>query len=270
VLRDCSLRWKVFSKIWGVAFPNDLRSDLAGFSAIFLLGRAGEPVRALLLARKEKLPVQGCLGFTSWSAYSIGKRGCDCGDWVAALQVKCAIGWGREQVGSRSPNGGLFFSVGVAGLSVFSFTFGCTARSSGTQAARMAEGSRMARQRRRDAAWVCARSTDDTERERFSVVDRLLVAHWFLVLLVYLWSRIVLWSTRQDQYGDAMLVMALRWWVGVQLRAWRGSQVASFLAYTHFWSRSEPAAAASIVLWLITFAACSLAGVPLLVHEGFS
>jgi len=24
------------------------------------------------------------------------------------------------------------------------------------------------------------------------------------------------------------------------------------------------------VLWLITFAACSLAGVPLLIHEGFS
>jgi len=28
--------------------------------------------------------------------------------------------------------------------------------------------------------------------------------------------------------------------------------------------------AASIVLWLITFAACSLAGVPLLIHEGLS
>jgi hypothetical protein len=50
-----------------------------------------------------------------------------------------------------------------------------------------------------------------------------------------------------------------------------GSQVASFLAYTAiFGVESEPAAAASIVMWLITFAACSLLGVPLLIHHGFS
>ena len=47
--------------------------------------------------------------------------------------------------------------------------------------------------------------------------------------------------------------------------------MASFLAYTTvFGVEKEAAAAASIVMWLITFAACSLAGVPLLVHEGFS
>jgi len=50
-----------------------------------------------------------------------------------------------------------------------------------------------------------------------------------------------------------------------------GSQVACFLAYTTiFGVEKEPAAAAAIVLWLITFAMCSLAGVPLLIHEGFS
>ena len=73
--------------------------------------------------------------------------------------------------------------------------------------------------------------------------------------------------------GDAMLEMAYTL-VGsaVQLPGvGGGSQVASFLAYTAiFGVESEPAAAASVVLWLITFAACSLAGVPLLIHEGFS
>jgi glycosyltransferase 2 family protein len=50
-----------------------------------------------------------------------------------------------------------------------------------------------------------------------------------------------------------------------------GSQVACFLAYTAvFGVEKEAAAAASIVVWLITFAACSLAGVPLLIHEGLS
>jgi len=44
-----------------------------------------------------------------------------------------------------------------------------------------------------------------------------------------------------------------------------------FPAYTAvFGVETEAAAAASIVMWLITFAACSLAGVPLLIHEGFS
>jgi len=56
-----------------------------------------------------------------------------------------------------------------------------------------------------------------------------------------------------------MLVMLSRWWDRrCNCGRGRGSQVASFLAYTAiFGVESEPAAAASIVLWLVTFAACS-------------
>jgi len=99
------------------------------------------------------------------------------------------------------------------------------------------------------------------------------MAHWFLVLLVYLWCRTVRGTLGTISLGDAMLVMAFTL-VGsaVQLPGvGGGSQVASFLAYTTiFGVEKEPAAAASIVMWLITFAASSLAGVPLLIHEGFS
>ena len=50
-----------------------------------------------------------------------------------------------------------------------------------------------------------------------------------------------------------------------------GAQVASFIALTTiFGVEQEPAAAIAIVLWLITFAASTLAGVPLLIHEGLS
>jgi hypothetical protein len=99
-------------------------------------------------------------------------------------------------------------------------------------------------------------------------------AHWFLVLLVYLWvSHSFGGALSRINLGDAMLVMAFTL-VGsaVQLPGvGGGSQVASFLAYTAiFGVESEPAAAASIVLWLITFAGCSLVGVPRLIHEGFS
>src|SRR6267378_5959972 len=58
-----SLRWKVFQRNLGPSrFVPIYAMTLAGFAAIFLLGRAGEPVRPLLLARKEKLPVSGMFG----------------------------------------------------------------------------------------------------------------------------------------------------------------------------------------------------------------
>jgi uncharacterized membrane protein YbhN (UPF0104 family) len=58
-----SLRWKVFQQNLGPShFATIYGLTLAGFSAIFLLGRAGEPVRPLLLARKEKLPISGMFG----------------------------------------------------------------------------------------------------------------------------------------------------------------------------------------------------------------
>jgi len=50
-----------------------------------------------------------------------------------------------------------------------------------------------------------------------------------------------------------------------------GSQAGSIIAYTAiFGVEREPAVAAAIVLWLISFAMCSLVGVPLLIHEGWS
>jgi hypothetical protein len=73
--------------------------------------------------------------------------------------------------------------------------------------------------------------------------------------------------------GDALLIMAFTM-VGsaVQLPGvGGGSQLACFLAYTTiFGVEKEPAAAAAILVWLITFAGVSVAGVPLLIHEGMS
>src|SRR5713226_8255293 len=58
-----SLRWKVFQRNLGPSrFGPIYAMTLAGFAAIFLLGRAGEPVRPLLLARKEKLPIADLFG----------------------------------------------------------------------------------------------------------------------------------------------------------------------------------------------------------------
>src|SRR5258707_10076243 len=58
-----SLRWEIFQKNLGHAkFWEIYPATLAGFSAVFLLGRAGEPIRPLLLAKRAKLPLADIFG----------------------------------------------------------------------------------------------------------------------------------------------------------------------------------------------------------------
>src|SRR5215469_4935291 len=58
-----ALRWQLFqgnlgsSRFWII-----YKMTLAGFAAIFILGRPGEPVRPLLLSRKEQLPIADMFG----------------------------------------------------------------------------------------------------------------------------------------------------------------------------------------------------------------
>jgi ABC-type branched-subunit amino acid transport system permease subunit len=98
--------------------------------------------------------------------------------------------------------------------------------------------------------------------------------HWFLVLLIYFWvSRSFAGRLGAVTLSEATLVMAFAL-VGslIQLPAIGGGpQVAAFFAYhTILGVEREPATAAAIVLYLVTFAACSLVGAPLLAHEGLS
>src|SRR5712671_5107183 len=116
-----SLRWKVFQQNLGPShFGTIYAMTLAGFAAVFLLGRAGEPVRPLLLARKEKLPVSGMFG-----VYVL-ERLFD----LASAAVIAAIGLllfksnadssgaaSRLEVAARTT--GLFFSAGVVGAIAF-------------------------------------------------------------------------------------------------------------------------------------------------------
>jgi hypothetical protein len=98
--------------------------------------------------------------------------------------------------------------------------------------------------------------------------------HWLLIALTYVWiSHSLDGKLATINLGDALLVLAFTM-VGSALQlpgVGGGSQLASFLAYTTiFGVEKEPAAAAAILIWLITFAGCSLAGIPLLIHEGMS
>jgi uncharacterized membrane protein YbhN (UPF0104 family) len=98
--------------------------------------------------------------------------------------------------------------------------------------------------------------------------------HWFLVLFCY-FLIIKSFSGRLGTltFADAMMVLVFTL-VGsaVQLPGvGGGSQALSIVAFTHLYGVGQEAAvAAAMVLWLITFASCSLVGVPLLLKEGLS
>jgi uncharacterized membrane protein YbhN (UPF0104 family) len=98
--------------------------------------------------------------------------------------------------------------------------------------------------------------------------------HWILISFFYLWVlRAFPWTLSTLSYSSALLVMAFSL-VGstVQLPAvGGGSQAATFLVLTLvFGVEKEPAMVASIVIWLIGSASCSLVGLPLLFREGWS
>ena len=58
-----AVRWRQFSSYFGTASLGGMFSaTIMGFAAIFVLGRPGEPVRPLLLARKSRLPVASMFG----------------------------------------------------------------------------------------------------------------------------------------------------------------------------------------------------------------
>src|ERR1700677_636281 len=58
-----ALRWMRFCRWIGPShFRNVYDATMMGFTCVFLLGRAGEPVRPALIARKDSLPVGGMFG----------------------------------------------------------------------------------------------------------------------------------------------------------------------------------------------------------------
>jgi hypothetical protein len=98
--------------------------------------------------------------------------------------------------------------------------------------------------------------------------------HWLLVVLIYFWiAHAFEGQLRSLSFAGAALVLAFTL-VGSAAQlpgVGGGSQVASFLVFTLiFGVDKEPAAVATIVIWLVTFVACCLVGLPLLFREGWS
>src|SRR6266478_1271268 len=85
------------AKSGAVAFRDDLRPDPGRIFGNFSVGARGRAGAAFVAGAEGEV---ACFRYV-WNLrigtpFRLGKCGCHCGDWVAALQVKCAIWRSRE------------------------------------------------------------------------------------------------------------------------------------------------------------------------------
>jgi uncharacterized protein (TIRG00374 family) len=265
-----ALRWRVFQANLGPShFWEIYKITLAGFSAMFLLGRLGELVRPILLARKEKLPVADMFGI-----YAL-ERVLDIASMVVIAAVAMLLFQSNPYVVGATRTTGSVLVLGVIG----GIAFLVYAKLHGTALLerRLQNWLRVHGWRARIAGILIGFARGVQMLKTWGQLAQAVAysaIHWFLVLLVYFWvSRSFGGRLGTISLSEATLVMAFTL-VGsiVQLPAvGGGSQLASILALTTIVGvEKEPATAAAIVLYLVTFAACSLVGAPLLAQEGLS
>ena len=273
-----ALRWIRFSRYLGPAsFWSVYGLTLAGFASIFLLGRPAEPVRPLLIARKEKHPVAGAFGiYVVERLFDIATTTVLAGIALVAMrrmEEESGVAPGSTVVIARSAGVGLILILLLAmSLLVYLRVHGAEFLEKW-----LARWQGEVRWRKRLAGII-----NGVVSGLYSIrtIPDLLAAlfysalHWFLIALIYLWvAHSFGGDLAEITLPGAMLVLAATM-VGSVLQlptVGGGSQLASFFAFTTWFGvEQEPAAAAAIVLWLITFAACSLAGVPVLIREGWS
>jgi hypothetical protein len=274
-----ALRWQKFQAHLGRArFWNIYAMNLAGFSALFLLGRAAEPVRPLLISRKDKLPLADTFGI-----YAL-ERTLD----AACTAVLAAVGLMVFESSSHlATNGtgnvfekaartaGTFFSIGaivaIAGLIYLRF-HGHSVLERKSQRWLAAHGWR-ASLARILLGFSRGVQTIRTWGDLFYAIV-LSFFHWCLVVLTYyLIAHSFGGRLATLTFADGVLVLVFTM-VGsaVQLPGvGGGAQALCIIAFTRLYGvEQETAVAAALVIWLITFAACCVAGVPILFREGWS
>src|SRR5438876_3904242 len=113
-----ALRWQIFQRNLGRAeFWPIYRTTLAGFAAIFLFGRPGEPIRPLLLSRQAKIPVADMFGiYVLERLFDIV-----CSAVIAALGLLMYashehVGGGSSVIEKSTRTGGGLLVAGVLGI----------------------------------------------------------------------------------------------------------------------------------------------------------
>ena len=272
-----ALRWMRFSRTLGrTNFWHVYSATLMGFACVFLLGRAGEPLRPVLIAKKDSLSVPRMFGvYVLERVFDISATVVAAG---VALLMFSARGLSTDEnahmMGIARSAGAVLLALllGVIGFLIYFRYHGAA-----WLGKRLEHESWRSGWRAKIAALLEGFSEGLQGIRTWGDLGVLViysVAHWLLVVFVYLWVAHAFGGDLADiDFSGALLVLAFTL-VGsaVQLPGvGGGAQAASFLVFTLiFGVENEPAAAAAIILWLITFASSCLVGLPLLFHEGWT
>ena len=275
-----ALRWqKLQARVGQARFWNIYAMNLAGFSALFILGRAAEPIRPLLIARKDKIPIADVFGLYALERILdaactavLASVGLFIFESSGHLDAQGAAAAAFEK-GARSA--GTIFSliaiVAITGL-VYLRLHGSAVLERRMRAWCAAQGWR-ARVARILLGFSRGVQTIKTWGDLVAAIV-LSFFHWLLVVVVY-YLVIQSFGGRLSSltFADSILILVFNMaGSAVQLPGvGGGAQALAIVAFTRLYGvQQEPAVAAAMVLWLVTFAACSLAGVPLLLKEGLS
>jgi glycosyltransferase 2 family protein len=272
-----SLRWMRFSRgIGETRFWNVYRATLMGFACTFLLGRAGEPVRPVLIARKDSLPIPHMFGvYVLERVFDMAATIVLAGLALLLFDQRGLVGGHDTPIMRVARSAGVALLVGLVGIVGFLVYF----RFHGAGwLARKLQHETWRTGWREKVAVLLEGFSDGLQGIRTWADLTVLLAqsavHWVMVILAYFWVfhalRGELWNI---SFAAATLVLAFTM-VGSAAQlpgVGGGAQVASFLVLTLILGiGKEPAATAAIMVWLVTFASCSLVGLPLLFHEGWS
>jgi uncharacterized protein (TIRG00374 family) len=269
-----SARWMRFCRSLGrTHFWSVYKSTLMGFACVFLFGRPGEPIRPVLIARKDSLSIPQMFGvYVLERVFDMAATAA-----VAILALLSFRGSGPADnlvmTSARSAGGVL-----LAGL-VAAVSFLIYFRYHGAHwlAARM-DAPKWRHGWRAKVVAILQGFSEGLQSvgnwADLGVATLYTIVHWVLVVLVYLWIIHAFPGTLSTLTLRGVILVFAFTLVGSAAQlpvAGGGSQAACFLVLTLiFGVEKEPAAVASIVIWLITFAACSLVGLPLLLREGWS
>jgi hypothetical protein len=271
-----ALRWMRFSRGFGrLKFSNVYPATLMGFTCTFLLGRAGEPIRPVLIGKKDSVSIPGMFGVYVLERVSDMAA-------TAVLAVMALLFFkGHGAAGSSNPvvtkarSAGELLVVGVIfviGFLVYFRYHGADWLSRRLQHPSWHEGWR---------GKIVALLEGFSEGLRgirtwgdLGALVGYTALHWFLVACCYLWISNGFGGRLGDlTLADSILVLVFGMLgSAVQLPGvGGGAQIATFLTFTLFFKIDQSSAAVtSIMIWLITFAGCCLVGLPLLFREGWS
>jgi glycosyltransferase 2 family protein len=278
-----ALRWVRLCRAVGPAGVWSVyAATLMGFVTIVLLGRAGELVRPLLIARRENLPAGSMLGiYVVERVFDISVTILLAGWSLVLLPGLLQV---RASENSAGAGSALLPWLQRAGFTLFAgflaavvFLIYLRAHDGGVLARANARWHDRTGWRKR-AAGVIHGFLEGLQAIRtwgdLATAVGLTAVHWVLILYIYHWILMSFGGSLAALDVRAAAIILTCAMLGSTLQipvVGGGSQVGSWLALTAFLGVDQgPAIVAAATLWLVTFAGCTLAGIPLLLHEGMS